>query len=68
MRELLWKRSRETHLDDPHWCLLLAPDYPLCPDDPSLRVNRTVDRINCLDMGTMRVWVLVPHSDDDVRP
>ena len=68
MGEPLRKRSHETHLDDPHRCLLLTPDYPLRPDDPSLRVYRTVDCIDCLDMRTMRVWVLVPHSDDDVRP
>ena len=60
--------AAETHLDDPHWCLLLTSDYPLCPDDPSLRVDRTVDRIDCQDMRTVRVRVFVPHPDDDVCP
>ena len=68
MNKQLWMRSREPHLDNPHRCLLLTPNNPLRPDDPSLRVDRPVDRINCLDMGTMRVWVLVPHPDDYVRP
>ena len=62
------KGSHETHLDNPHRGLLLAPNYPLRPDDPSLRVDRTFDCIGRLDMRAMWVWVLVPHSDDDVSP
>ena len=56
------------HLDYPCWCLLLAPQYPLRPDDARLRVDGAVNDVDAHDMAAVRIWVLVPHADNDVVP
>ena len=56
------------HLDYPCWCLLLAPQYPLRPDDTRLRVDGAVHDVDAEYMAAVWVRVLVPHADDDVGP
>ena len=56
------------HLDYPCWCLLLAPQYPFCPDDARLWVDGAVHDVYAEDMAAVGIGVLVPHADDDMGP
>ena len=58
----------EAYLYDPYWRLLLATQYPLCPDDTRLRVDGAVNDVYRDDMRAVWVGVLVPHPNHDVMP
>ena len=57
-----------THLDDPFWCLLLAPEYSLCSYNAGFRVYRAVQNVYTEDMRAFWIGVFVPHADDDMGP
>lgn len=59
---------REAYFYDPCRGPLLATKHSLCPDDTRGGVHRAVDDIHGHDMRTMGIRVLMPHSDDDMRP
>ena len=56
------------HLDYPCWCLLLAPQYPLCPNDTGIWVNGAVHDVDGHYMTAVLIRILVPHPNDNVRP